>query len=110
MDKLSLVYLIHFETPYKAQSGKRQKTAQHYCGTSVRFDERIKDHQEGNGNPLMRAVSRVGIPWNVVLRLPGGRSLERAMKNSHKLAMYCPVCSPSTYERAYKRLARKLAG
>ncbi len=107
MNKQQEVYLIHFDMPYVAQSGKGKKTAQHYCGMSVRVDERMEDHRTGQGNPLMRAVSRKGIPWRPVWSIPGGHALELAFKRTHKLAKYCPVCNPS-YQEYIDRLRYKL--
>ncbi len=48
------VYLIHFDIPYKH--------ARHYLGWSHDLDQRLQQHQSGNGSRLIEVVSQAGRP------------------------------------------------
>lgn len=88
MSKTSIVYLIHFDEPYKH--------ARHYMGstTEANLDSRLEHHRNGNGSRLMAAVSAAGISWRVVRLWAGDKNTERQMKNnvSGNTGQYCPVC------------------
>lgn len=82
-----MVYLIHFEKPYK---GTRHYIG--YCRDSL-LEKRLEHHRMGRGSCLMRAVTRAGIGWEVVRTWPGADgNFERLLKNRKKAAELCPVC------------------
>src|ERR1700682_3109572 len=78
------VYLIHLAQPYHH--------ARHYLGCTHDLTNRVAQHRQGTGAKLLRAVSRAGIPFDVVRTWDGYRPEElqlKARKNAPKL---CPVC------------------
>ena len=81
------VYLIHFK--YKLHH------AGHYIGFSKCLDFRIASHREGTGAKLIRAITRLGIPW-IVIRTwrVDGQGFERHLKNQKHAARFCPLCNP----------------
>lgn len=84
-----MVYLIHFETPFKH--------ARHYVGFAHEgnLEKRIEHHRNGTGSRLMRAVTLAGIPWTVVRTWPDGdQYFERRLKNQCSSDTFCPVCNP----------------
>lgn len=81
-----LVYLVHFDRPYKHAS--------HYIGWSRQLEARLAHHRAGRGSTLMRAVSEAGIPWEVVRIWPDAdRNFERRLKNMKNAPRLCPICS-----------------
>ena len=89
MSKTSIVYLIHFDEPYKH--------ARHYMGSTTEFnmEARLDHHMSGRGSRLMAAVSSAGIPWRVVRLWAGDKNIERKMKNNVRgnTGAYCPLCA-----------------
>lgn len=81
------VYLIHFKT--------RLHHAGHYIGFSKCLDFRIASHRDGTGAKLVRAITRLGIPW-IVIRTwrVDGQAFERTLKNQKHAARFCPLCNP----------------
>lgn len=84
-----MIYLVHFERPYKH--------ARHYLGyTGLPLRERFRRHisnaKQRRGSALMRAVINAGIAFKVVrVWNNGDRHGERRKKHdSH--ARRCPVC------------------
>jgi hypothetical protein len=88
MSKTSIVYLLHFDEPYKH--------ARHYMGstTEANLDARLEHHRTGNGSRLMAAVSSAGISWRVVRLWIGDKNVERQLKNNVRgnTGQYCPEC------------------
>lgn len=84
-----MVYLIHFDTPYKH--------ACHYIGysqTPACFERRIEHHRSGCGARIMQAVTNAGIGWSVVrVWEEGDRTLERKLKNRKNSKQLCPICT-----------------
>lgn len=79
------VYLICFAAHYRH--------ARHYLGYTENLRDRLAHHRAGHGSPLLRAVSRAGIAWEVVrVWEDGSRTLERQLKNRKKAARLCPRC------------------
>jgi predicted GIY-YIG superfamily endonuclease len=79
-----VVYLIHFQIPYRR--------ARHYMGVTSDLAQRLEDHRRGAGSALMAAVTKAGIEWEVVRTWPGDRKLERRMKRWKNSPRLCPVC------------------
>jgi hypothetical protein len=82
----TMVYLIHFEKPYKH--------AMHYIGFTDNLDRRMHDHELGTkGSKLLKAVRDKGINFSVVRTWPDGdRTFERKLHNYKKSSALCPVC------------------
>lgn len=84
MSKNGIVYLIHFDMPFKHAS--------HYLGYVQRdLDGRVERHRSGNGAKLLAAVTKAGISFAVVRVWPGDRSLERQLKNRKNSPRLCPI-------------------
>ena len=79
------VYLLHF--------GRRYHHARHYVGIAQDGDvqRRLAEHLAGHGSPLVRAVVAAGIGVDLVLSMPGDRTLERRWHNRHGTRV-CPRC------------------
>jgi predicted GIY-YIG superfamily endonuclease len=86
----NIVYVLHFEQKYKH--------AQHYIGTTKDLDSRYQQHITGQGSPLVRAVVAAGIGVVIAATYPGGRKVERKMKNRHKASTFCPICKQQRKE------------
>lgn len=82
--KQSIVYLIHFDQPYKH--------AKHYLGFSGNVSTRLHQHTLGNGARLMQVIKEAGIQWRVVRVWAGDRALERLLKLQHNSPRLCPIC------------------
>jgi predicted GIY-YIG superfamily endonuclease len=81
-----MVYLIHFDTPYKH--------ARHYLGYTNNLDRRLEEHRRGQGARLMEVIHNAGITWRLARTWEGGRDLERKLKSQHNSpANLCPICS-----------------
>ena len=85
------LYLIHFECKYEH--------AQHYLGLSNNVERRLEEHRCGQGNPLMKAVTAAGIPWQLVRTwTDADRMHEVQLKSRHKSWKLCPVCNPGSWQ------------
>jgi predicted GIY-YIG superfamily endonuclease len=82
------VYLLHFMEPYYH--------ARHYVGGTDSLARRIREHQQGMGSKLVRAVNKAGIPW-VVARVWHGSTWawERKLHERHETRLFCPYCNPA---------------
>jgi hypothetical protein len=81
---MGVVYLIHFDQPYKH--------ARHYWGWALRMEARQRHHREGNGARLLAVILEAGIGWEVALVIPGDKNKERQMKNRGGATRLCPIC------------------
>lgn len=80
------VYLLCLTRPYKH--------ARHYVGWSKDLEARLAHHRAGTGANLLRVAKKAGIDFGVVCVWPEEtRTFERKLKNTHRVARYCPVCS-----------------
>jgi predicted GIY-YIG superfamily endonuclease len=79
-----MVYLIHFDKPYKH--------AQHYIGFTDNLDARLDRHHGKHGSKLLKAVEAAGISFKVVRTWDGDRAFERKLKNRKNASRYCPIC------------------
>jgi predicted GIY-YIG superfamily endonuclease len=87
-------YLIHFERPYQAKTGKQRQKAQHYLGWTIDLPKRVKLHATGQGARLLAVVNAEGIGWSVVRVWENGSfALEKKLKARHSHATYCPLCN-----------------
>jgi len=87
----NVVYLIHFDTPYKH--------ARHYLGSTTNLKGRLEQHARGNGARLMRVIIEAGITWRLarVWKFDGiweARKFESHLKRHHKnvARTLCPIC------------------
>jgi hypothetical protein len=84
-----LVYLIHFERPYRH--------ARHYLGfvdgDEEALDRRLARHRAGTGARLIDVIQRAGIGWELARTWPDATRVdERKMKKSSHASKRCPVC------------------
>jgi len=91
MSKPGVVYLIHFSEAYRH--------AKHYVGWTNDLDARLKEHADGHGARLLAVLKSAGITWRCVRTWPGGRKLERQLKNRKEAPKLCPVCAGAKAER-----------
>jgi hypothetical protein len=88
--RIGTVYLLHFSRPYCH--------ARHYLGFSTRLQKRIKEHLDGRGSPLVRAVVEAGIEVFVARTWKGVTwTFEKRGHGSHRRGS-CPICrGPRAY-------------
>lgn len=87
----SFLYLIHFT--------EKRHHAQHYLGSSIALLDRLRDHANGQGARLTRALWEDAEDWHVAaLFIPRNplhdsiRDLEKEAKKRHNGKAYCPIC------------------
>lgn len=83
------VYLLHFSSPYKH--------ARHYigwCKDDKEPRERLQEHLDERGNPLVHAASAAGADVTVARTWPGAdRQFERHLKRQKNAGRrLCPLC------------------
>lgn len=99
-----VVYLIHFDRPYKHSS--------HYLGWTHSFDARMERHRSGRGSNLLKVIQNAGIGWQVVrVWEPASPKVESELKKFRNNRRLCPLCSGQlAYEKAERlRSQRKAA-
>jgi hypothetical protein len=83
---IGVVYLIHFDTPYRH--------ARHYMGFAEQgnLDARLARHAAGRGARLIEVIQQAGITWQLARTWENAtRDDERRMKcRGH--ARRCPIC------------------
>jgi hypothetical protein len=90
------VYLLHFEREIGSEDNPRGR-AGHYLGHTGRddLDARLAEHKAGRGARLTQVLLEQGVQWKLVRTWPGGRDLERALKDQHHANRLCPECQPT---------------
>ena len=97
------LYLIHFTQPYRAKSGKKQKTAQHYLGYTINIENRMALHRSGQGAKLLRVCKQEGITWEIARVWPGeGRETEKKFKRRGHFKTICPCCNQKVSHLRHK--------
>jgi len=86
------IYLLHFEPPYKH--------ARHYLGIAHDLDQRIAQHQAGNGARLTQVATNHGCKLILVRTWKGEKTDERKLKNRKNSPTLCPLCNPKAERRA----------
>jgi len=84
-----VLYLLHFDQPLG--------NAKHYLGVTGedRLRERLKEHAEGRGAALTRAVFKRGIKVYLARVFPElGYEQEKRMKANISFKNVCPLCCP----------------
>lgn len=89
------VYLLHFESPISDKH-----TAQHYIGTALDVEARLKMHKAGKGARLTQVANERGINYTVVRTWVGGRKKERELKNRKEGPRLCPICQAAKQAKA----------
>ncbi len=90
-----VVYLLHFSRPLAH--------AKHYLGSAQNLDERLAEHQRGQGARLTQVVLELGISFECVRTWKGGRKEEREFKNWKKATALCPLCRQEVNAKRRKR-------
>jgi predicted GIY-YIG superfamily endonuclease len=94
-----MVYILHFDRPYKH--------AYHYIGFTAgglkALQERMEEHRTGRGANLMRVISEAGIGFTVTGTRKGGRREERRIKVMGGACRVCPHCNPNS--KVFKKQA-----
>jgi predicted GIY-YIG superfamily endonuclease len=80
----TIVYLLHFERPYKH--------ARHYTGSAHDLQDRLDRHAKGQGARLLAVIQAAGITWELARTWAGGRQKERTLKKQGGATRRCPVC------------------
>ncbi len=80
-----MVYLLHFDKPYKH--------ARHYIGYTANMARRLHEHElTSKGAKLLQVASAAGIKFTIAKTWEGDRKLERQLKNRKNSAKLCPIC------------------
>ena len=84
-----IVYILHLDPPYRH--------ARHYTGHAEpgHLAERLAEHGTAHGARLLQVQREAGGSWHLARTLPGGRDLERAIKDAQAVPRYCPDCTPT---------------
>ena len=84
-----IVYILHLDPPYRH--------ARHYTGHAEpgHLAERLAEHGTARGARLLQVQREAGGSWHLARTLPGGRDLERAIKDAQAVPRYCPDCTPT---------------
>ena len=92
-----IVYLLHFDRPYIPYPGAPPGScAGHYTGFADGgprgLARRLARHGTAHGARLLHIAASAGITWQLARTWPGGRDLERRLKNQGGAARRCPLC------------------
>ena len=96
VSRTSTVYLLHFDRPIGA--GGPHGFAQHYIGSTSDLPARLEDHRAGRGARLMEVIAGAGVSFVVARTWPGGRTLERRLKNRKEAPRLCPICRADSHK------------
>ena len=84
------IYIFCFHRPLGNLANPRAQ-AKHYCGFAEDFDARMAKQLAGKGAKLVAAAMAQGIPYDV-FHWPACLAVEKLLKKSHRLSLYCPRC------------------
>jgi predicted GIY-YIG superfamily endonuclease len=79
-----VVYLLHFDRPYRH--------ARHYTGWTTNLPGRLAEHTRGRGARLLAVIDQAGIGWRLSRTWSGTRGRERALKRQGGAGRRCPDC------------------
>lgn len=88
-----MVYLLHFDPPFKQ--------ARHYLGYTQNFERRRSEHEQGRGAALVKAALRAGSRVILVRTWEGtehDRHFERRLKRGKNSPKLCHICNPRLRE------------
>lgn len=79
-----MIYILEFNRPLGNLANRRAQ-ARYYVGwcKDGELDRRISEHRRGEGAAITRYAVTSGISFNVVLTLPGDRTVEKQIKRQH---------------------------
>lgn len=77
-----MIYILEFKRPLGNPNNKRGQ-AQYYIGycDDDRLEGRLDEHAAGRGARITAAAAAMGIGFDLVLTIPGDRSVERKLKS-----------------------------
>ena len=84
-----VIYLLHFDAPLHK--------ALHYLGQTKlnRLEQRLREHAQGRGASITRALAARGIGFTLVRTWPmTATDMETKMKRRGHFKRLCPLCSP----------------
>ena len=84
--QLGVIYMLHFDQPYKH--------ARHYVGWTADLLDRLDQHATGHGARLVAVIWQAGIGFTLIRICEGTRRTERAIKNDGGAVRFCPACTP----------------
>jgi hypothetical protein len=91
-------YLVCFDRPFHGANG-RHIGAHHYVGYSDNIAERLDQHRQGRGSPLLAAALAAGIDWQLVQVWPDAdRRFERKLHHRHGSRL-CPRAACRSIQR-----------
>lgn len=101
---MGIVYLLHFDSPL----GNEKHQAIHYVGFSQNrrtLKARIEHHQNGTARcSITNALKEKGIGFQLATTFKKvERAFERKLKNTKKVARYCPICHPEGAQEYHPR-------
>ena len=89
--------MLHYDKPI-GDTGRPGMWAQHYVG-SFWTPQRIEHHRAGTSDvSIVTAFHAQGIAFTLVLLRPGGKQLERRIKQNGHFKNYCPVCTRAPWQ------------
>jgi hypothetical protein len=93
--EVGIIYLLHFDEPL-GDVGRSRMSAQHYVGWAKdgKLQDRLHEHELGNGAAITRAAVERGIGWTVVRLVDGTRDDERRLKRNGNHKRRCSICRP----------------
>lgn len=82
--RTGVVYLLHFDRPYRH--------AAHYTGWTLNLPHRLDKHATGHDARLLAVIGAYGVGWQLARTWTGDRNRERALKNQGGASRRCPLC------------------
>lgn len=86
-----VVYLLHFERPYRH--------AKHYTGWTTDLEARLAEHRAGRGARLLAVIGQAGIGWSLARTWDGTKGRERQLKRTGGASRRCPMCGVSPRDK-----------
>jgi predicted GIY-YIG superfamily endonuclease len=103
--KIGTVYLLHLSKKIAGHAG-------HYLGFTTDLEQRLEDHESGQGARLMEVAKERGIKFELVRTWDRQtRNFERQLKNRKNARFLCPICEEEARARRNwrRRLRRRRA-
>lgn len=89
--------MLHYEKPI-GDTTRPRMWAQHYVG-SFWTPLRLEQHRNGTSDvAIVAAFHSRGIPFTVVCLRPGGKQLERRIKQNGHFKNYCEECTQPPWQ------------
>ena len=91
-----VIYMLHFDQPYKH--------AKHYVGWTADLLDRLDTHAKGHGARLVAVIWQAGIGFTLIRICEGTRHTERAIKNEGGAPRFCPACTPRPWNGPWQAM------